>query len=323
MRVRTIMCLCWCHPGPTALIEGARKGDAVREEQKLEGIAEYARIVMARVDILGSISEEEGRLTRRFATPAMREVNELVSEWMQDAGMAVRQDNIGNLIGRYSTSPRETSQQSKSVLVLGSHLDTVRDAGKYDGPLGVLVAIACVQRMKERGVGLPFDLEVVAFADEEGLRYHTAYLGSKGYLGVLDPGCLDLKDTGGICLMDAASEFGCDPSLLPIRGTEAGELLGYCEVHIEQGPVLEREGLPVGVVSAISGQTRISVRYIGEAGHAGTVPMEMRRDALCAAAELVLIGEGLAREGPRRVGTAGEVEGRAGDGTVIAGADRL
>ena len=279
----------------------------------------HARIVMERADILGAVSEDEGRVTRRFATPAMREVNRLVAEWMRDAGMSVRQDYLGNLIGHYAGLPGKADQSPNSVLLLGSHLDTVRDAGKYDGPLGVLVAIACVQRLNEVGRMLPFDVEVVAFADEEGLRYHTAYLGSKAYVGVLEPAYLDLLDADGIKMADAIREFGGDPSQLSTGRPETVDIIGYCEVHIEQGPVLEREGLPVGVVTAIAGQTRISVKFNGEAGHAGTVPMEMRRDALCAAAEFVLIAEGLAREEAGLVATVGQLEAMPGASNVIPG----
>ncbi len=296
---------------------------SARSEQETPDFDVSARVVMAQAEILGSISEEEGRLTRRFATPAMKQANDLVAGWMRDAGMSVSRDHIGNVIGRYAGLPSEAGDgqnaASHPILLLGSHLDTVRDAGKYDGPLGVLVAIACVQRLNEVGQRLPFDIEVAAFADEEGLRYHTAYLGSKAYIGALEPGCLDLVDADGISMEDAIIEFGGDPSQLSTGRSETEELLGYCEVHIEQGPVLEREGLPVGVVSAIAGQTRIMVRFVGEAGHAGTVPMEMRRDALCAAAEFVLITEGLAREEAGLVATVGQLEVMPGASNVIPG----
>ena len=204
-------------------------------------------------------------------------------------------------------------------MLLGSHLDTVRDAGIYDGPLGVLVAIAAVGRLNESGEMLPFDIEVVAFADEEGLRYHTAYLGSTASIGTLEPGSLDLVDADGIRMEDAIRAFGGDPSALCEGRPQIEEIVGYCEVHIEQGPVLEREGLPVGVVSAIAGQTRVMVKFTGEAGHAGTVPMEMRRDALCAAAEFVLVVEGLAREEPGLVATVGQLEVMPGASNVIPG----
>src|SRR6266849_1613393 len=209
----------------------------------------YARTIMERCDILGNYSEESGRLTRRFATPAMRQANETVEAWMRAAGMSVRQDQIGNLVGRY-----EARSSPAKTMLLGSHLDSVRDAGKYDGPLGVLTALACVERLHERQQRLPFAIEVFGFADEEGLRYHTAYLGSKVVAGTFDPNALHLTDSDGISMAEAIRTFGGDPDAIPGARRRNDDLLGYCEVHIEQGPVLESLNLPVGVVSTITGQ---------------------------------------------------------------------
>ena len=273
-----------------------------------------ARRVMERCATLATISEEPERLTRRFASPPMREVNARVGGWMREAGMTVRQDAIGNLIGRY-----EADRAGARTLLLGSHLDTVRDAGKYDGPLGVLTALAAVERLHGAGRRLPFALEVVAFADEEGLRYHTAYLGSKAFTGTLDPPTLALTDADGIPLADAIRAFGGDPAALATDHRAPDDLLGYCEVHIEQGPVLEARGLPVGVVSAIAGQSRVSVQFVGEAGHAGTVPMEGRCDALCAAAGFVLAVRTLARATPGLVATVGQLQVEPGASNVIPG----
>jgi allantoate deiminase len=275
---------------------------------------EAAWRVLERCATLGTISEEPDRLTRRFASPPMRDVNALVGGWMRDAGMTVRQDAAGNLIGRY-----EADRAGAKTLLLGSHLDTVRDAGKYDGPLGVLTALGAVAQLHQAGRRLPFALEVVAFADEEGLRYHTAYLGSKAFTGTLDPATLALTDADGIPLADAIRAFGGDPAALATdhRGTD--DLLGYCEVHIEQGPVLEARGLPVGVVSAIAGPSRVSVQFVGEAGHAGTVPMEGRCDALCAAAAFVLAARTLARATPGLVATVGQLQVEPGASNVIPG----
>jgi allantoate deiminase len=252
--------------------------------------ADSARLVMERCDILGAISEEPDHLTRRYGTEAMRQANAAVAEWMRVAGMQTRSDAIGNLIGRY-----EGSSPDAKTFLLGSHLDTVRDAGKYDGPLGVMVALACVERLHARGEHLPFALEVYAFADEEGLRYHTAYLGSSVAAGSFDQSILTREDADGIPLADAIRAFGGDPDHLAESAHRPDKLLGYAEVHIEQGPVLEEHGYPVGLVSAIQGQTRIAVTFTGEAGHAGTVPMWMRHDALPAAAELVLAAEMVAK----------------------------
>jgi len=224
---------------------------------------------MRRCDELGAISEEANRLTRTFASPAMRRANKLVGSWMRDAGMQVREDAAFNLLGRWNSA-----ECSAKTFLLGSHLDTVRDAGKYDGPLGVLTAIAAVQRLRKRGVQLPFHLEVVGFSDEEGVRYQTAYLGSNAFAGTLKA-----KDLARIR----------EKQIMKARRRDA--FLGYAEVHIEQGPVLESKNLPVGVVSAIAGQSRIRVEFHGVAGHAGTVPMNLRHDALAGAAELVLAAE--------------------------------
>ena len=242
--------------------------------------------VLERCDRLAQISEEPARLTRRFGTPAMRQANEVVAGWMREAGLETRVDPIGNLIGRRGEGP---------VLMLGSHLDTVIDAGRYDGPLGVLIAIEAAERV-------PRDLEVVGFADEEGCRFGTAYLGSSAMTGRFDPAWLELRDDDGIRLGDLVREPG------PARE----DVLGYVEVHIEQGPVLERLGEPVGVVTATAGQSHAEVTFTGEAGHAGTVPMEGRRDALAAAAEWVLAVE-------RAGGTVGRLQVEPGVRNVIPG----
>jgi allantoate deiminase len=246
----------------------------------------------------------------------MAEVNRLVGEWMQQAGMTVRHDNIGNLIGRYEASDGEG--ETKTFL-LGSHLDTVRDAGKYDGPLGVLVAIACVQRLHDEGRRLPFAVEVIAFADEEGLRCDTSYLGSRAYAGGFPAHYLELADDDGVTLAEAVRAFGGDPLALDGDKCDPSGLLGYCEVHIEQGPVLEREDIPVGIVSGIAAQTRARVTLVGMSGHAGTVPMSMRRDALAAGAEVVLAAESLAQKEEGLVATVGQLSVQPGAGNVIPG----
>jgi len=246
----------------------------------------------------------------------MRQVNEAVASWMHAAGMTVQQDKVGNLIGRY-----EASQAGAKTLLLGSHLDTVRDAGKYDGPLGVMIAIACVERLYARQERLPFAIEVLGFADEEGLRYHSAYIGSRAVAGTFDPEALHLTDSDGITMAEAIRAFGGDPDPLALQTARwhRDELLAYCEVHIEQGPVLEARNLPVAVVSAIAGQNRITVRFTGEAGHAGTVPMSLRHDALCAGAEFVLAVETVARSLPGLVATVGQVSVHPGASNVIPG----
>jgi allantoate deiminase len=256
-----------------------------------------AAAVLERCAALGRISEEPDRLVRRYATPAMREAYELVGGWMRDAGLTVREDAAGNLIGRRD-GPGKT-------LVLGSHLDTVVDAGRYDGPLGVMVAIGVLERLWDRA--LPFAVEVIAFADEEGVRYGTSFLGSSAVAGRFAPAWLALEDDDGITMADALRAFGGDPDAIGSAARLRQDLLAYCEVHIEQGPVLERRGAPVGVVTTITGQTHAEVTFRGEAGHAGTVPMNARRDALSAAAEWILSVEGVARRRQGTVATVGKI----------------
>jgi allantoate deiminase len=270
---------------------------------------------MERCRELSSVSEEDGRLTRRFATPAMARANDLVGRWMAAAGMAVRTDPAGNLIGRI-----EGADRAAGTLLLGSHLDTVRDAGAFDGPLGVLLAVACVERLRADGIVPPFAIEVLGFSDEEGLRYGTAYLGSRAVAGSFDPALLELVDDDGVTLGEALRAFGGTPEHVAGAARRGERLLGYCEVHIEQGPVLEGREVPVGVVSAIAGATRAELDFSGRAGHAGTVPMDARHDAACAAAEWVLAVEAAARAEPGLVATVGRLEARPGAPNVVPGA---
>lgn len=278
----------------------------------MESTEDAAATVIERCEILGHISEEPGRITRPFGSEAMRQVNDVVSRWMRASGMTVRQDAIGNLVGRYEGTDDKT-------LIFGSHLDTVRDAGKYDGILGVMVALSCLERLHERGERLPFAIEVVGFADEEGLRFGTTYLGSSVFAGAFDPKLLSLKDANGVTLADAVRSFGGNPDGLVGDGRSADDLISYCEVHIEQGPRLEMHNLPIGIVSGIAGQSRIAVGFEGKADHAGTVPMEGRRDALCAAAEFVLAVEETARGETSLVATVGEISVQPGASNVIPG----
>jgi len=269
---------------------------------------------MERLDLLGALSDEPDRLTRQFAGDGMRKAHKQVATWMREAGMVVSQDNIGNLRGRY-----ESSTPGRPTLLLGSHLDTVRDAGKYDGPLGIVVAIAAVQRLHDANKRLSYAVEVIAFADEEGLRFGSSYLGSRALAGTFDLADLDRTDAGGITMAEAIRAFGGDPARLGDDVWGEGELLGYCEVHIEQGPVLEAGGLAAGVVSAIAGQARYLVTFTGEAGHAGTVPMSSRRDALGAAAELVLAVEADAGSHDGMVATVGQLTVQPGAANVVPG----
>jgi allantoate deiminase len=273
-----------------------------------------AATVMQRCDVLGRCSEEQERLTRPFASDAMRRAHEHVKVWMADAGMSARTDNVGNLLGRY-----EGVARAHSTLILGSHLDSVRDAGKYDGPLGVLVAIAAVQRLHAEGLRLPFAIEAVAFADEEGLRYGTSYLGSRALAGAFDAADLRLADAQGVTMAEAIRAFGGEPDRLAQDRWNGGRLLGYCEVHIEQGPMLEARDVPVGVVSTITGFARWSFTFTGQAAHAGTMPMDRRLDALAAAAEFVLAVEAEARSTSGLVATVGQLAVSPGAVNVVPG----
>jgi allantoate deiminase len=273
-----------------------------------------AHTILRRCDELGAISEEPDRLTRRFASAAMREVNTLVTGWMRAAGMAVGQDAVGNLHGHYAAA-----RPNAPVLLLGSHLDSVRNAGKYDGPLGVLLAVSAVARLAATERRLPFALEIYAFADEEGLRYPTAYLGSSALAGRFEPAWLDLIDADAIPMREALRTFGGDPDAIARCRRDPAQLLGYCEVHIEQGPLLETNDVPVGIVTAITSQSRLRIDFVGSAGHAGTVPTQLRRDALCAAAEFVLAAEALAQTTPGLMATVGQLSAAPGASNVIPG----
>lgn len=271
-----------------------------------------AKKIMQRIHALAKITDEPGCTTRTFASPAMRGVNELVGFWMREAGMSVRVDAIGNLIGHY-----DGEKAGAKILLLGSHLDTVRNAGKFDGPLGVVLAIACVEELHQKRIRLPFAIEVIGFSDEEGVRYQTAYLGSKVLAGSFDTKDLERKDSAGISLREAIQNFDGDPAKLKAARLNPKNLIGYLEAHIEQGPVLEAKNHAVGVVTAIASQSRCKIAFTGRAGHAGTTPMNLRQDALCAAAEFILAVEKLARQTPGLVATVGQIKAEPGASNVI------
>lgn len=252
----------------------------------------------------------------------MQAAHALVSRWMQAAGMQVRSDAIGNLIGRY-----EGATAGAATLLIGSHLDTVKNAGKYDGMLGVLVGIAAVEALYKGGERLPFAIEVVGFSDEEGVRFGTPFLGSRLLAGSFDPGLLELRDESGMTLREAVKAFGGDAAALekfpPSPSLSRGGMLAYLEVHIEQGPVLADLGQALGVVSAIVGQSRLQLSFIGQAGHAGTTPMRLRQDALAGAAEFITEVERYARATPGLVATVGKLELSPNAINVIPGSANL
>lgn len=281
-------------------------------------MSEAAQRIMQRLGALAAVTDQLGEITRTYGSPAMRRANSLVADWMRDAGMTVREDAIGNLIGRY-----EAAGANARTLILGSHLDTVRNAGVFDGPLGVILAIECVKRLHATGARLPFAIEVVGFCDEEGVRFHTTYLGSRALAGSLTEADLQRKDETGISLAEAIWAFGGQSENLTKARRDPNTLMGYAEIHIEQGPVLEEKNLAVGVVTAIAGQSRIKVCFTGQAGHAGTTPMHLRRDALVGAAEFISTVERRARSSAGLVATVGQIHIAPGASNVIPGEANL
>ena len=276
-----------------------------------------AQQIMDRADELARFSEMPGGITRRYGTPPLAEVMDIAEAWFREAGMTTERDAFGSLIG---TLPAEEGAEETRPFVIGGHLDSVRDAGRYDGTFGVLSGVAVVLLLKEEGRRFPFQLQVIAFADEEGLRYSTL-LASRVWAGLPLDDRLSQEDEDGIPLSEAIRDFGGDPDALAVRETPG--VLGFLETHIEQGPVLEREDLPVGVVSSIVGSERATITVTGMAGHAGTVPMAMRRDALTAASEIVLAVEAVARETEGLVATVGELTVKPGASNVIPGEVRM
>jgi allantoate deiminase len=279
-------------------------------------LARAAARIMARCGELRGISADPERYERLYLTPEHRVAADRIGVWMAEAGLSARLDPAGNVIGRW-----EPEGASGPALVLGSHFDTVRDAGTYDGQLGVTTAIEVVTTLRDLGRPLSFPVEVHAYADEEGTRFHTMLLGSGFVSGLEGPEVLAKADADGITIAEAMRRFGLDPARIGEARREPAEFRGYLEVHIEQGPVLEAEDLPVGTVIAIAGQVRGVVTLMGAAGHAGTVPMELRRDALAGAAECVLAVERTADADadPALVATVGEVRIPTAASNVIPG----
>jgi allantoate deiminase len=271
--------------------------------------------IVGRINRLATISETPDHLTRIFLTREHRAAADLILGWMGEAGMHAQLDAIGNVCGRY-----EGERPALPCLMLGSHYDTVRDAGKWDGPLGLITAISCVADLHRRGRRLPFAIEVTGFADEEGVRFASTLLGSRAVAGTFNERVLAGRDEAGISMRDALIQFGLDPDHIGAAARAPSELLAYVELHIEQGPVLEAQHLPVGVVTAIAGATRLAASIKGMAGHAGTVPMALRRDGLAGAAECIVRIEELCRtdEGGL-VGTVGYIHANPGATNVIPG----
>lgn len=274
-----------------------------------------AERVMDRADELAAISETPDALTRVSLSPEHLQANQRVGQWMQHAGMTVWQDSVGNLCGRY-----EGEQEGAPAVLLGSHLDTVRNAGRYDGMLGVLTAIEVVDNLHRRGARLAQAIEIVGFCDEEGTRFGITLLGSRGLTGTWPESWLATTDAEGISVAQAMVQVGLDPARISHAARNVADISSYLELHIEQGPCLEQKGLALGVVEAINGARRLRCQFTGEAGHAGTVPMNHRKDALAAAAEwMVAVESTTQRHGNNLVATVGEIRCVPGAVNVIPG----
>ena len=296
----------------------------IRLDDKFGVVPELGNLVWDWAERLSTNSDpgyaERGELTVTYLTDAHRACAQRLAHWMRsDCGFdEVEIDAVGNVVGVYHGSDRAARR-----LLTGSHYDTVRNGGKYDGRLGILVPMACVRELHRAGRRLPFDLEVVGFAEEEGQRYKAVFLGSGALTGHFDPAWLEQKDADGVSMRDAMTHAGlCIPDI-PKLARDASKYRGFVEVHIEQGPVLNEIDLPLGVVTSINGSVRYVGEVVGMASHAGTTPMDRRRDAATAAAELVLYVERRAAAVPHLVGTVGMLEVPNGSMNVVPGRCRF
>jgi hydantoinase/carbamoylase family amidase len=264
--------------------------------------------ILERCDELGAISEDPDVLTRRYLTAEHRRAADKIAGWMRGAGMRVVIDALGNVVGHYAAARADAP-----CVLTGSHFDSVVNAGRYDGVFGILCAIAAVDELHARGVRAPCAIEVIAFGDEEGVRFGFSMVGSRALAGRFDPALLERGDGEGVTLRAAIAAFGGDADAIPSLSRAHANVAAFVEVHIEQGPVLLERGLALGVVTSIAGSTRIAARVVGLAGHAGTVPMGARRDALAAAAEMTLCVESYA------AASAGTLVGTVGKLAVAGG----
>ncbi|MEW6168772.1 MAG: allantoate amidohydrolase [Pseudomonadota bacterium] len=299
----------------TALAEIARIADfRLAERCAVEDLAAAGREILAMAEALARYSEREDALCCTYLSAAHQATARRLRDWMLQAGLDAHIDEVGNVVGRWASAA-----PGAKTLITGSHYDTVTDAGRYDGRLGILLPIVVAGLLRRRGVALPFDLEIIGFAEEEGVRFKSAFLGSSAVAGCFDPALLQRTDAAGITLAEALRAAGCDPARIPALARDPARLLGYVEVHIEQGPVLLTENLALGVVTAIAGSRRFRVSVHGRAGHAGTVPMHLRRDAAAGAAEIVLAVERRCSGTPGLVGTVGRLEVPDGAVNVVPG----
>jgi allantoate deiminase len=275
--------------------------------------------VIARCKMLASFSEDAGSIRRTFLSPSMRDCHREITKWLAAAGAEVTVDAAGNLRGFYAAA-QSAAQSAAPRLLLGSHLDTVPNAGAYDGILGVVIAIALLESLERRR--LPFAIEVVGFSEEEGVRFGLPFIGSRALIGTLDEELLERQDKNGVSVRDAIKHFGLDPAGIS-RAVLSGDVLAYLEFHIEQGPVLESIGRSLGAVDAIAAQTRMTFEFLGRANHAGTTPMHLRHDAIAAAAEWIVTVERTAQNHPGLGATVGQIEAKPGATNVIAAEARV
>jgi allantoate deiminase/N-carbamoyl-L-amino-acid hydrolase len=268
--------------------------------------------------VLGAWSDDEANLTCAYMTAAHRKTAAQIATWMREAGMEVGIDAIGNVTGRYSSD-----DPNAKTLMTGSHYDTVRNGGKYDGREGILLPIAVIRHLHERGEKLPYHLDIIGFSEEEGVRFKSTFLGSNAIAGRFDMALLDKVDADGITMRAALQDAGHNLNEIANIARNPDDLLGFVEVHIEQGPVLLERDLPVGVVTSIAGCCRYLIELTGVASHAGTTPMTMRNDAAAAAAEIVLFVEKRCGTEHSLVGTVGQLEVPNGSLNVIPGVCRF
>ncbi|WP_439493344.1 allantoate amidohydrolase [Bosea sp. (in: a-proteobacteria)] len=268
----------------------------------------------AALEGLNRFSDEPGKLTRLYLSPAHRQAAEWTKGAMEVAGLTAFIDAAGSVQGR-----REGPVPGGPSVMIGSHIDTVKDGGRFDGNLGVVAGILVAQALRDAGIVLPFALEVVAFGDEENVRFPTHLSTSGALAGDYDPAWLEARDAEGVRLSDALLAFGGDPSGIAALARRRGSVTAYLELHIEQGPVLEVENEPVGIVTAINAQRKARIHVAGEAGHAGTVPMALRKDALTASAEMALAVEAIASAYEQAVGTVGVFQVNPGATNVVPG----
>ena len=288
--------------------------NAIEKEPVSIPTDERAQSIIAQCREIARCTDVEGQTTRAFLSPSMHRVHALLGGWMRAAGMSVRVDAAGNLRGVLPAVEPHAPR-----LLIGSHLDTIADAGAFDGVLGVVMGVALVEEMASGGAPLHFAIEVIGFSEEEGVRFGKPFLGSLALVGELDPAALGRSDREGVTVAEAIRRFGLESSELP-AAVVGDSAVAYLEFHIEQGPVLESEDLALAVADAIAGQTRMTLTFTGQANHAGTTPMgPLRRDALATAAQWVVEVERYANASDGLVATVGKVETGAGAGNVIAG----